>query len=272
MNQPYLGVTTEYPDTYSSEYLFPITRESNRKNIGVSDAILPFEGCDVWNAYEISWLEHSGKPVVVVGKFVFPCSSKYIIESKSLKLYLNSFNQTTFASLEKVRSIIQNDLSNVVGSSVLVYLYPLEASCLEKHKLTLMEGTCIDAEDISVIDYVPNPGLLRVGNIVVRERLYSNLLKTNCLVTNQPDWASVQIFYTGKKIDKGSLLKYIVSFRRHCEFHEHCVERIFVDILNHCKPLSLSVIAKYTRRGGIDINPCRVKNMAVPNFSRDIRQ
>ncbi len=271
--QSYLGAKIQYSGTYNPDFLFSIKRCLNRKGFDIDDSLsLPFAGLDVWNAYEISWLQQSGKPVVAIGKFIFTCDSEYLVESKSLKLYLNSFNQTKFADVAIVKDTIQKDLSLAAGAPVVVDLCLLSEDYIYSKRLELMEGKCIDKEEIKVTDYLPNPSILKIGNKKTKEKLYSNLLKSNCLVTNQPDWASIQISYIGNEIDKGSLLKYIISYREHCEFHEHCVERIFMDIMRQCRPSALSVLAKYTRRGGIDINPFRTKNLPVPNFTRHVRQ
>jgi 7-cyano-7-deazaguanine reductase len=268
-----LGKKAVYEKIYNPNLLFPIERENKRKAININSPMpLPFSGVDIWNAYEMSWLDEKGKPIVAIGKFIFLCTSPYIIESKSMKLYLNSFNQTAFKDIVTVTNIITKDLSDAVLSDVKVELYPMSEVATVNRDLTIMEGECIDEEDISIKDYQPNPSLLKVGNKLTKNVLYSNLLKSNCLVTGQPDWASIQVAYSGYEIDKIGLLKYIVSFREHSEFHEQCVERIFMDIMSYCKPDTLSILAKYTRRGGLDINPFRSTFLPNIKITRDIRQ
>jgi 7-cyano-7-deazaguanine reductase len=250
-----LGKKSTYVSKYSPDLLFSIPRELNRKQIGVS-LPLPFKGCDIWNAFELSWLNSKGLPVVAMGEFLFPCESPNIIESKSLKLYLNSFNNTKFNSLNKVQTTIEKDLSLRADYPVKVKIIPL--ANFEVRKKSVLSGICIDDLDISCDIYAVNPEFLRTNSEkIVSEILYSDLLKSNCPITGQPDLGSVQISYTGKQIDSQGLLKYIISFRNHDEFHEQCVERIFVDIMRRCSPEKLTVYARYNRRGGIDINPYR---------------
>jgi 7-cyano-7-deazaguanine reductase len=212
---------------------------------------------DIWTGYELSWLNAKGKPQVAVAEFQVPANSPNIIESKSFKLYLNSFNQTCFSGLSDIVTTLESDLSMAAGAPVMVSVQALSQAV---HRgVGHFVGDSIDDLDVDIDCYRPNADLLRVQSpeILVRESLSSDLLKSNCPVTGQPDWASVYISYHGPKIDRESLLKYVVSFREHQDFHEHCVERMFVDINKHCKPLSLSVYARYTRRGGLDINPFR---------------
>jgi len=270
-----LGHKTEYVSTYAPELLFPIKRADSRALIGIF-ADLPFAGVDIWTGYEISWLNDQGKPVVAVAEFYIPCNSEFMIESKSFKLYLNSLNQTRFASSEEVAAVLTKDLSHVAHASVEVTLSTL-SSLTESHLLTHIEnmkGQCIDDLPVSIERYHPDAELLSIQEgVYVEESLYSHLLKTNCPVTGQPDWASVQIEYTGHKIDQENLLRYIVSFREHQDFHEHCVERMFTDILRQCQPEQLTVYARYTRRGGLDINPFRTtQKNAMPQGLRLIRQ
>jgi len=259
INSP-LGKNSGYVSTYQPDLLFPIARCDQRENIGIKDK-LPFYGVDVWNAYELSWLNAKGKPVVAMAQFQLPCSSSNIIESKSFKLYLNSFNNTKFASLEEVQEIIKKDLSEAAGTEVAVVVSLLHHSS-DKIQQNF-DGICLDDLDITCETYQVDANLLSVENDIVSETVYSDLLKSNCLITSQPDWGSLQITYTGKKIQHEGLLKYIVSFRNHNEFHEHCVERIFVDIMQYCKPITLTVHAKYVRRGGLDINPIRSTEMML---------
>lgn len=257
LNNAPLGKQSSYISTYTPELLFSIPRAEKRKEIGINGAELPFVGEDLWNAYEISWLDKKGKPEVAIGQFIIPCDSPNIIESKSLKLYLNSFNQTKFSSMDEVSSMIAKDLSQYTGKPVEVTLFHVD-----KHPFVIKEpsGICLDKLDIECETYLPDICLLKTEKQDVEETLYSNLLKSNCLVTGQPDWGSIIIHYAGKQINHASLLKYIISLRNHPEFHEQCVERIYLSIMKKCRPLKLLVKALYTRRGGIDINPSRQSN------------
>lgn len=256
-----LGKSVAYASQYDASLLFAIARQTQRDHIGLHS--LPFFGVDIWNAYELSWLNARGKPQVAVGCFEVPADSPNLIESKSLKLYLNSFNQTRLGSRDELLHHLQRDLSATAGSPVRIRLWePAEFASLRMGELP---GYCIDNLDIEVDSYQPDAGLLRLEAQMapIEETLVSHLLKSNCLVTGQPDWASVQIHYTGRPINRESLLRYLISFREHNEFHEHCVERIFTDIQRQCQPLKLAVYARYTRRGGLDINPWR-SNFAAP--------
>jgi len=271
--QSLLGKAASYKDHYDASLLFPIPRADKRAEIGVV-ARLPFFGVDIWNAYEVSWLNLRGKPQIAIATFTVPAESANIIESKSFKLYLNSFNQTRLADADALIDLLKKDLSNAVGASVHVSL------CLSENfgnlKMQELEGRLLDRLDIEVDTYSPNPALLRANHTdaPVEETLLSHLLKSNCLVTGQPDWGSVQIRYVGSQIDQESLLRYLIGFRNHNEFHEQCVERIFVDIMQYCKPQKLAVYARYTRRGGLDINPWR-SNFSTgqqPGNGRNARQ
>ena len=260
-----LGKTVRYCDRYDPALLFPVARAPKRAEIGVDDGDLPFFGEDLWNAWEISWLDPRGKPVVAIGEFRVPAVSPRLIESKSLKLYLNSFNQTAFPSADAVAARIADDLSGAAGARVAVALQPL-GPALER-RFGVPDGIPIDGQDIDVADYdAPAPHLLAVDAAapVVEETLYSHLLKSNCLVTGQPDWGMLAVSYRGRPIDRAGLLRYIVSFRRHHEFHEQCVERVFMDLLRRCAPERLEVWARYTRRGGLDINPWRSGSPKAP--------
>ncbi|RXZ34036.1 NADPH-dependent 7-cyano-7-deazaguanine reductase QueF [Oxalobacteraceae bacterium CAVE-383] len=251
-----LGKPSAYCTQYEPSLLFPIAREGKRAELGLHGA-LPFFGVDIWNAYEVSWLNLRGKPEIAIVTVTVPADSPNIVESKSFKLYLNSFNQTRLAGAEALLNLLRADLSAGFGAPVHVALTP--AAEFASLKMAQMEGLLLDRLDIEVDSYQPNPNLLSVdqGAATVEETLVSHLLKSNCLVTGQPDWGSVQIQYVGAPIDQEGLLKYLIGLREHNEFHEQCVERIFVDILRHCKPLKLAVYARYTRRGGLDINPWR---------------
>ncbi|HFB64065.1 MAG TPA: NADPH-dependent 7-cyano-7-deazaguanine reductase QueF [Aeromonadales bacterium] len=267
-----LGQSTTYVDQLDSGLLFAIPRAEKRAEIGVQTQALPFYGMDIWNAYEVSWLNQKGKPQVAVAEFQFPCSSPNLIESKSFKLYLNSYNQTQFDSLTLVEKQLTTDLSVACGADIKVSLQSLQH--LTEASFYTLEGELIDDLDIVVESYTYAPDTLLncCTGEQVSENLVSHLLKSNCLVTGQPDWASIQIQYRGNKIDRAALLKYLISFRQHNEFHEQCVERIYTDIMKYCKPEYLSVYARYTRRGGLDINPFRSTEAEEVDNIRLIRQ
>ncbi|MCF6436352.1 NADPH-dependent 7-cyano-7-deazaguanine reductase QueF [Pseudoalteromonas sp. MMG022] len=254
-----LGKTTEYASQYDASLLHPIARKLNRDQIGVEESALPFKGEDTWTGYELSWLNLKGKPQVAVASFVFPCQSSHIIESKSFKLYLNSFNQSRFESAEAVQNILTKDLSKAANTQVKVTLYKAsDYACLP---FTQMPGECIDDLDIDVDIYSPQAGILKAASTnIVTQTLHSHLLKSNCLITSQPDWASIVISYTGTQVCRESLLRYLISFRSHNEFHEQCVERIYCELMNTFDFEKLDVYARYTRRGGLDINPYRSSN------------
>lgn len=251
-----LGKPVVYQSAYDPGLLFSVPRASQRDVLGLGSA-LPFFGMDVWNAYELSWLNLRGKPQVAIARLLVPADSPNIIESKSLKLYLNALNQSRLAGPEALLALLQADLSAGFGAPVQIQLTGPEN--FGKLKLGEFDGLLLDRLDIEIDRYQPDPGLLKStqDNVPVEETLVSHLLKSNCLVTGQPDWASVQIRYVGAPIDQEGLLRYLIGYREHHEFHEHCVERIFVDLLRQCRPQKLMVNARYTRRGGIDINPWR---------------
>ncbi|MDR1993983.1 NADPH-dependent 7-cyano-7-deazaguanine reductase QueF [Azonexus sp.] len=267
-----LGKPTEYRATYAPDLLYPIPRQLKRNELGLAGTALPFVGEDLWNAYELSWLNPKGKPVVAVGTLRMPADSPNLIESKSLKLYFNSLNQTVFANTDAVAAVLGTDLSAAAGAPVAVELQPLGSR--PAAQIGCPEGVLLDDLDIACDAYQPAPQLLAaLDGPVIEETLYSHLLKSNCLVTGQPDWAMVVIRYRGRPLDHAGLLRYIVSFREHNEFHEQCVERIFCDISRHCRPEALAVHARYTRRGGLDINPFRSSSgFAAPDNTREIRQ
>lgn len=251
-----LGKTVAYIDQYQPQLLQAVPRSLNRKEIGIVDQ-QPFHGVDRWTGYELSWLNMKGKPNVAIMQADVPCSSANLIESKSFKLYLNSFNQTRFEHTEQVIKCLQQDLSNCAGAPVTITLFhPDQFGSIQPQSLI---GEVIDDLDIEVSAYTPDISLLQChkGTHQIEETLVSHLLKSNCLITHQPDWASIAIRYHGQAIDHASLLRYLISFRQHNEFHEQCVERIFCDIKRQCQPLKLTVYARYTRRGGLDINPFR---------------
>jgi len=273
MNAPHdspLGKSSAYPDRYDASVLFPIPRAPQRAAIGIGDA-LPFHGVDIWNAYELSWLDARGKPEVAIGEIRVPATTPNLVESKSLKLYLGGYSQERFASADDVRARIERDLSAVAGGAVSIALTkPNEFASLA---LAELDGESIDDLPIVIEHYgPPDAELLRASGDDVDETLVSNLLKSNCPVTGQPDWASVQIRYSGPRIDREGLLRYIVSFRNHSDFHEHCVERMHVDLMRRCAPRRLAVYARYTRRGGLDINPWRSTEPGDPSNPRTARQ
>ncbi|MDE5179361.1 NADPH-dependent 7-cyano-7-deazaguanine reductase QueF [Vibrio fluvialis] len=267
-----LGKKTEYANQYDPSLLQPVPRSLNRNDLNLGDE-LPFLGCDIWTLYELSWLNDKGLPQVAIGEVAIPATSANLIESKSFKLYLNSFNQTRFADWAEVQTCLQKDLSACAGESVQVEVKSLAAYTAQP--IVTMQGECIDDQDIEISSYDFDDTLLAEASSdeIVEETLHSHLLKSNCLITNQPDWGSVEIAYRGPKIDREALLRYIVSFREHNEFHEQCVERIFTDISRYCHPEHLTVLARYTRRGGLDINPFRSSHQAAPaNNQRMARQ
>jgi len=256
MDQLPLGQPTQYTDRYDNRLLCPVPRSLKRQELGLGEP-LPFVGEDQWNGYELSWLNPKGKPVVALLQLRIPCHSPNLIESKSLKLYLNSYNQTAFATETAVAEQLRADLSAVAGAEVAVTLSSPDD--LGLWQIVPLPGQCLDDLDIAVDRYQVDSDLLHClpDAPEVEERLYSHLLKSNCLITSQPDWASLWLHYRGPAIDHAALLRYLISFRQHNEFHEQCVERIFCDVLRRCRPLQLSVYARYTRRGGLDINPWR---------------
>ena len=266
-----LGQAVAYRDTYAPELLFPIERQLKRDELGIAAGALPFVGEDLWNAYELSWLDARGKPVVALGEFRVPAASPRLIESKSLKLYLNAFNQQRMASVDEVQSRIAADLSAAAGAEVGVVLMPLATR--PQRRSAYPQGDCLDALDIAIDTYQPAPELLHATGAEVEEMLYSHLLKSNCLVTGQPDWGMLVVRYRGPAIDREGLLRYVVSFRAHNEFHEQCVERVFCDIMARCRPNELAVWARYTRRGGLDINPFRASHAGLrPDEAMEVRQ
>jgi len=267
-----LGKPTDYPGDYDAGLLDPIPRAPARAALGL-DAALPFIGVDVWNAYELSWLDGRGKPRVVMAEIRVPAESPNLIESKSFKLYLNGYNQTRVPDTETLRTMLAHDLSAAAGASVTVQLYTLTSP--QSAVIANLVGEIIDDLPIEIHGYGPPDPSLLYGNpdAVVEESLVSHLFKSNCPVTGQPDWASVQIAYQGPRLGRDGLLRYLVSFRGHAEFHEQCVERIFQDVLRQCQPSRLSVYARYTRRGGLDINPFRcTPGGLLPDNTRTARQ
>ena len=260
------------PGEYSPHLLEPIPRADGRNRLGLTGA-LPFSGEDIWNAYELSWLDSGGKPVIATGEFRYPANSPNIVESKSLKLYLNSLSGSRYESPEAVRTVIATDLDRTCGAEAQVLLHAsASAGPLAQGEPV---GQCIDAAELANPAYDLEPALLRDSadsRSEVAETLYSNLLKTNCPVTGQPDWATVMVRYRGPRVRRAALLAYLVSYRNHAEFHEQCVERMFVDIERFCRPQALSVYARYLRRGGLDINPFRSNFETPPPNVRLLRQ
>jgi 7-cyano-7-deazaguanine reductase len=273
-----LGKSSAYVDQYDASLLFPIARAGKRAELGLVGAP-PFLGADMWTAYELSWLNLRGKPQVALAHFTVPCESHNIVESKSLKLYLNSFNNSRFVNLDAVKERLRADLSEAVwrgaDRAATIGLRIVPPELFDREPIYELDGLSLDRLDVECTRFTPAPELLKVlpDEAPVTEVLVSNLLKSNCLVTGQPDWGSVQISYTGAAIDQEGLLQYLVSFRNHNEFHEQCVERIFMDIWRRCRPLKLAVYARYTRRGGLDINPFRTSAaQALPQNTRTARQ
>ncbi|UCX04286.1 NADPH-dependent 7-cyano-7-deazaguanine reductase QueF [Shewanella glacialimarina] len=267
-----LGQTTEYQAEYDVSLLQGVPRKLNRNAIDLSND-LPFHGTDIWTAYELSWLNSKGKPMVAIAEVSLDINSVNLIESKSFKLYLNSFNQTKFDSVSTVEQILQKDLANCAQGDVVVKV--IEPKHFNLERIVELPGTCIDDLDIEVDNYDFNSDLLLGSGSEeknVAETLNSNLLKSNCLITSQPDWGSVMIRYQGPKIDREKLLRYLISFRQHNEFHEQCIERIFVDLKRYCGCSKLTVYARYTRRGGLDINPYRSDFENPPESNRLARQ
>ena len=288
--QSQLGKATAYPDQYAPQTLFPIARQPQRSELGMTaGTALPFTGADLWTGYELSWLNPRGKPQVALVQVAVPCETPCIVESKSFKLYLNSFSNSRFASADEVRQRIAADVGAAVWQPVasvsqqasggappstvgvrLVLPEQFAAQSVQE-----LEGLSLDRLDVECSDYQPAPHWLRADTAesAVTETLTSHLLRSNCPVTQQPDWGDIQISYSGAPIDQEGLLRYIVSLRNHNGFHEHCVERIFMDILRHCRPSRLTVYARYTRRGGLDINPLRTNHPGpLPPNVRTARQ
>ena len=267
-----LGQNTEYKSQYDASLLQPVPRRLNREGLGIVEQ-QPFnQGADVWTCYELSWLNPHGLPQVAIADVEIDFKSENLIESKSFKLYLNSFNQTKFASIEEVEQILTRDLSQCASCQVSVRIHKL--ADYTNQPIVNFSGECIDEQEIQIESYIfSNQHLENVAeDEIVEETLVSHLLKSNCLITSQPDWGSVQIHYVGKRLNREKLLRYLVSFREHNEFHEQCVERIFTDLMQFAKPEKLTVYARYTRRGGLDINPFRSNFESIPVNLRMARQ
>ncbi len=274
-----LGRASAYVDRYDPTLLFPMARATQREALGIRSDALPFFGADVWTAFELSWLNPRGKPQLAIAHFTVPCETPNLIESKSFKLYLNSFNNTPFPDAEAVRERLRTDLAEAAwrGSDRVagIGVKLIAPALFDQQPVHELDGLDLDRLDIECTHYQPAPELLTSDTTQppVTETLTSRLLKSNCLVTGQPDWGSVQIRYTGPPIEQAGLLAYIVSFRNHNEFHEPCAERMFIDIWRRCQPTRLAVYARYTRRGGLDINPFRTSGpQALPVNARTARQ
>lgn len=267
-----LGKSSEYIATYTPSLLFPIPRAAKWAELGLSAETLPYQGVDFWNCFELSWLLPSGKPVVAMGEFAIPADSPNIIESKSFKLYLNSLNQSVFTSADELVTVLVQDLSAAAGKPVGVRVRSLAEVTADG--MQAAPGICIDELHVAISSYAqPQPELLRCDtDRVVEESLHSHLLKSNCPVTGQPDWGTLVVEYRGLALDHASLLAYLVSFRQHADFHEQCVERIFLDLQRLLKPEHLTVYARYVRRGGLDINPYRSSGPISPDNQRLVRQ
>ena len=267
-----LGQKTEYASQYDRTLLQPVPRALNRDGLGITQNQSFTIGADIWTAYEISWLNEKGLPQVAIADIYLDYQSQNLIESKSFKLYLNSFNQSKFADFNTVQQTMQRDLSECAQGDVKVRLNPV--AVYDSQKIDHLQGDCIDEQDIEITSYEFNAYWLKdcVSDEIVEEKLVSHLLKSNCLITNQPDWGTLHIHYVGNKIDHEKLLRYVVSFRQHNEFHEQCVERIFCDLMHYAKPEKLTVYARYTRRGGLDINPFRSNFENLPENLRLARQ
>ncbi|KEQ13538.1 NADPH-dependent 7-cyano-7-deazaguanine reductase [Endozoicomonas montiporae] len=265
-----LGKTSLYETEYNPSILFPIPRKEKQEQLGLDPQNLPYVGCDVWYAYEISWLNGRGKPVAMVARFELPCDSPCLIESKSFKLYLNSFNQSRFESVSAARETMVKDLSDAAGAPVKVEL--MTVAEMEVFGFSKAPGTCVDELDVAIDTYMYQPDFLTKGDGKVEEAIHSNLLKSNCPVTGQPDWGTIVVEYKGEAINHESFLRYICSFREHQEFHEQCAERVFTDIQQRFQMDELTVYAQYVRRGGLDINPWRSTHHKETNRLRLVRQ
>ena len=272
VEQSPLGKSTEYVSEYAPTLLYPIPRAPKWAELGLDGQDLPFRGVDVWTCYELSWLLPSGKPVVAIAEFAIPADSPNIIESKSFKLYLNSLNQSVFASMAELEAVLVKDLSAAAGGTVGVSLVSLDD--WTARGVQRPAGQCVDDLDISLDRYAhPQVELLSVSEARDSQRFYSHLLKSNCPVTGQPDWGTVVVEYDeGLALEPASLLRYLVAFRQHADFHEQCVERIYLNLWRLLKPAKLTVFARYVRRGGLDINPYRSSDAIQPAAERYARQ
>jgi 7-cyano-7-deazaguanine reductase len=247
---------SDYTTTYTPSLLDAVHREKQRASLGITEDALPFRGMDVWNAYEFSWLNAKGKPEIALAQFQVPAKSTNLVESKSLKMYLGSYSGTRFAHRSEVATTLESDLTITARAPVSVTL--MQADVVQAAGIGVLMGQSLDHLDISMDEYYWNPDFLALeSDTIVRESLYTQLFKSLCPMTGQPDFASILIQYNGRMMSQEGLLKYLISYREHGEFAEQVVERIFVDIMNRCAPDRLTVQARFTRRGGIDINPYR---------------
>lgn len=270
-----LGKQVSYPKQYDPSLLYPISRSINRNQLNLEATTLPFFGVDIWDASELCYRNPKGKPIVALGQFVIPCESEKLVESKSLKLYLNSYANMRFADEDSFLAQIKQDLSRACGHDVTITLRSLSHHSLQETVILQPPGYhCLDNLDVAIEDSNNvNPNVLQTaGSQKVSEKLCSHIFKSNCPVTTQPDWASIFIEYTGIPIDHAGLLRYIVSYHDHTEFHEHCVERMFMDIMRACQPEKLYIYAQYTRRGGLCITPIRSNYPTTFTHQRGIRQ
>ena len=269
MNLP-LGRETDYPHKYAPEVLCPISRADSRASLGIGDE-LPFAGVDIWNAWDLTWLSPSGLPRVATAEIHVPADSPSIVESKSLKLYLGSFAMSPFESATAVAEAIARDLAACVGAAVSVSVLPVAGT--QARRVARLAGACLDELAVACSDWEVNADLLHADpSDLAQEDVHTHLLRSLCPVTSQPDIGSLQISYSGPRIDHAGLLKYVVSFREHNDFHEACIERMFIDLLNRCGCEALTVQARYQRRGGIDINPVRTNGGEKPLNLRLWRQ
>lgn len=270
INKSLLGQSTDYIDTYTPSLLYPVPRGEARAAIGL-EAPLPFRGGDLWHAYELSWLDARGKPVAAVADFSLSCDTQNIIESKSFKLYLNSFSNTRFASREEVKETLEKDLTGCAGGEVKARVLSLGEA--EQMPHMALEGTCLDDIELEIDQYEYAPELLHVDTGGERSHvLYTHLLRSRCPVTGQPDWATLVVRYRGRPINEQGLLRYVVALRNHQGFHEQIIERVFMDIMARCAPAALTVYGRFTRRGGLDINPFRSNFESLPPSLRTVRQ
>jgi 7-cyano-7-deazaguanine reductase len=266
-----LGKHTVYPQTYNPSLLFPVSRQENRERIGILSERLPFFGFDHWRGYELSWLQAGGKPTAVLADILVPCDSPFLVESKSMKLYFNSLNQHSFDTMAAAQVCMTSDLSKAAGAPVQVVLHDHQSHLL--HTEDMSDIVLLDDLDIQIESYQPDPGLLTTEDVTATEALGSHLFRSNCPITSQPDWGSIVIRYRGRRINHQSLLAYIVSYRQHEGFHEHCVEQIFQEIMQMCAPDQLTVSINFLRRGGLEINPLRSTGpVSVEALPRLLRQ
>lgn len=267
-----LGRQSDYIDTYTPSLLYPVPRWDAREGLELEMDGLPFHGVDVWHAYELSWLDARGKPVVMMAEFRVPCNTRCIIESKSFKLYLNSFANSRFDGVSQVAQLLEKDLSACAQGPVEVSLSSLDVAA-KAPWIDTRGGELIDRLELDISQYDYDPALLAVEQGAERhEQLVSHLLRSRCPVTGQPDWATLIVRYTGAPISPASLLRYIVSLRNHEGFHEQIIERVFVDVMARCQPRQLTVYGRFTRRGGLDINPFRSNFEELPVSLRTVRQ